>query len=525
MRHQAIARKWRPQQFDEIVGQRHVTRTLQNAIRLGRIHHAFLLTGARGVGKTSAARILARALNCEHGPTPEPCNECASCKDMLAGTYPDVLEIDAASHNSVDDIRDLVDKARYAPQRGRYKVYVIDEVHMVTTQGFNALLKTLEEPPAHVVFILATTDPQKLLDTVISRCQRFDFKMIPVRTIYERLAFVAEQEGVQLPEASLKMIAREGGGSMRDAQSLLDQVLSFAGDSVSEAEVAEILGFIDRSILYDVLRCALQGDAAGALESLRKVNSFGYDTRTFAAQLLEAVRNVLVTKLVADASGLMDLPDQELSQLRELAAGATPEGLQQRFAILADAVHAIASSEQPLLLLEMAAVRMASVRPYVSVEALVGRLLQLERRLQSTAPAAPTPRQPEPRRSRLDEIRATPPPPRTVERASAPPPAPASRAVDLPASAPPAAATRPLAPAPAPSDAAPAPQRAKPARASAAAPLTGGLLDFLKQGRGPSDSPSASPRRESSAARRHQPAPPPLDAAPPPLDAAPPAVD
>ena len=227
--------------------------------------------------RDSVAGVGSGALNCEKGPGPNPCNECGSCTEMLAGSFPDVVEIDAASHNSVDDIRDLVEKARYTPQRGRYKVYIIDEVHMVTKQGFNALLKTLEEPPPHVRFILATTDPQKLLDTVISRCQRFDFKMIPVRTIYEHLKHVSDQEGVTIPEGSLMTIAREGGGSMRDAQSLLDQVLSFSEGSVSEEEVAEILGFIDRSILYDALEGAITGDAAKALEVLGRVRLYGYD--------------------------------------------------------------------------------------------------------------------------------------------------------------------------------------------------------------------------------------------------------
>jgi len=389
MAHQAIARKWRPRLFEEIVGQTHVTRTLQNAIRLGRIHHAFLLTGARGVGKTSAARILARALNCEQGPTENPCNECAACTEMLAGTYPDLLEIDAASHNSVDDIRDLVEKVRYAPQRGRLKVYVIDEVHMVSKAGFNALLKTLEEPPAHVIFILATTDPQQLLDTVVSRCQRFDFKMIPVRTVYERLRFVAAQEGVSVPDASLMVIAREGGGSMRDAQSLLDQVLSFSGESVTEDEVAEILGFIDRSILYEVLEGALQGNTAGAIEALGKVALFGYDVRTFAEQLLEAVRNVHVVLQIRDGGDLLDLPDDEINRLQKLAKGQASETLQRHFEVLATGVDKLHRSEQPLLLLEMAVVKMSSIRPFVPVQDMIDRLEALERRIRKAGLSSP----------------------------------------------------------------------------------------------------------------------------------------
>ncbi|MBJ94515.1 MAG: hypothetical protein CMP23_08555 [Rickettsiales bacterium] len=387
MTHQAIARKWRPRRFEEISGQTHVTRTLQNAIRLGKVHHAFLLTGARGVGKTSAARILARALNCEQGPAENPCNECSACTEMLAGSYPDLVEIDAASHNSVDNIRDLVEKAQYTPQRGRYKVYIIDEVHMVTKQGFNALLKTLEEPPPHVIFILATTDPQQLLDTVISRCQRFDFKMIPVRTVFERLKFVAEQEGVAVPEASLKVIAREGGGSMRDAQSLLDQVLSFSGESVTEQEVAEILGFIDRSILYGILDSTLSEDPAGALTALARVADYGYDVRTFAGQLLEAVRNVALVVQVSKAAELLDLPDDEIRRLEALAKDRDPALLSQQFDILAATVDSIARSEQPMLLLEMATVKMASVRPLVPVAALLARLEALERRLRRSGAA------------------------------------------------------------------------------------------------------------------------------------------
>ena len=499
MTHQAIARKWRPRVFEEIAGQTHVTRTLQNAIRLGRVHHAFLLTGARGVGKTSAARVLARALNCEKGPAVNPCNECAHCTEMLAGTFPDLIEIDAASHNSVDDIRDLVDRVRYTPQRGKYKVYIIDEVHMVTKQGFNALLKTLEEPPDHVLFILATTDPQKLLDTVISRCQRFDFKMIPVRTIFELLQHVSEAEGVTIPESSLMSIAREGGGSMRDAQSLLDQVLSFSSGSVTEEEVAEILGFIDRSVLYDVLEATVGGDPRASIEQLARVTRFGYDTRTFAGQLLEAVRNTSVVSLVPEAGSLLDLPDDEIARLRALADGKAPEQLQQQFDILAGAVDAIASSEQPHLLLEMAAVRMASVRPFVAIEAIARRLIKLERTLLAGGFAPSGGNTPTPARGPGGPGRGGPPP-----RSAAPPaPPPEVRAAPPRAPAPPPRAPTPPAPPSAAPDAPPPPRPM---------PAVGALTGYKRTSSPPSNGstpPEAVPER------------PPVETAPPPPDPVP----
>ncbi|MFT6146545.1 MAG: DNA polymerase-3 subunit gamma/tau, partial [Myxococcota bacterium] len=237
MSYLAIARKYRPGTFDEIVGQEHVTRTLRNAIARGRVHHAFLFTGARGVGKTTAARALAKSLNCERGPTADPCGECASCVEIAAGRNPDLIEIDGASNNSVDDIRDLCDNVQYAPQRGGSKIYLIDEVHMLSKGAFNALLKTLEEPPPHVVFIFATTEPNKIPDTILSRVQRFDFKRIPEQGVITRLARIAEAEGSGVSEHGLRLIARAGEGSMRDSESLLDQVISFAGPEVSDQEV------------------------------------------------------------------------------------------------------------------------------------------------------------------------------------------------------------------------------------------------------------------------------------------------
>lgn len=431
MSYLAIARKWRPQRFEDLVGQGHVTRTLQNAIRMGRVHHAFLFTGARGVGKTSAARILAKALQCENGPADNPCNECGACREITAGSHPDVVEIDAASNNRVDDVRDLIEKVRYLPARGRRRIYIVDEVHMVTTQAFNALLKTLEEPPPHVVFIFATTDPQKILDTVLSRCQRFDFKMIPVRTIHERLKEICATDGVRITDGALLLVAREAGGSMRDAQSLLDQVLSFGEGELTEEQVVQTLGFIDRTLLHDVIEAVVVGDPARALDGVRRVQEFGYDARQFAKELLEALRHLMVIALVPDASRLVDLPADEQERLRALAAGTTPEAIQRRFDLLAGALDDIARSETPGMILEVAVLRLARVRPYVPVEALVERLVALERRLASgaAAPAATATAQAPPTRAwRTGTVPSDPPPPAASPAAPpAPAPAPAVR--------------------------------------------------------------------------------------------------
>src|SRR5512136_1075662 len=261
-----LARKWRPQLFEEVVGQRHITQTLQNAISQKRVAHAFLFTGARGVGKTSSARILAKALNCEKGPGTNPCNQCATCQEVTHGTSMDVIEIDGASNRGIDEIRELKENVRYTPAKSRYKIYIIDEVHMLTTEAFNALLKTLEEPPPHVIFVFATTEPHKIPLTILSRCQRYDFKRIPLASILEQLRTIATQEGMEISDQSLHLIAREAEGSMRDAQSLLDQVLSYAGQKVSDKEVIEVLGVIDRKILHDSIAALADGDQARLLQ-------------------------------------------------------------------------------------------------------------------------------------------------------------------------------------------------------------------------------------------------------------------
>ena len=260
MAYQVLARKWRPQTFEEVVGQEPVTRTLENALAVGRVAHAFLFSGPRGVGKTSVARILAKALNCVAGPTPHPDNTCEICREITNGSSLDVLEIDGASNRGIDEVRDLREKIKYLPAQGKYRVYIIDEVHMLTKEAFNALLKTLEEPPAHAVFILATTEPHKVPVTILSRCQRYDFRRIPTGLIQEHLAKLADQEGWHLDPEGLALVARAAEGGLRDAQGFLDQVVTFGGDAVTAAEIARILGVTDRGALLAALTAIIDRD-------------------------------------------------------------------------------------------------------------------------------------------------------------------------------------------------------------------------------------------------------------------------
>jgi len=383
MSYLVLARKWRPQTFDEIVGQAHVSDTLKNAIRSDRVAHAFLFTGVRGVGKTTAARILAKALNCTQGPSPTPCNACTNCEEITAGRAVDVLEIDGASNTGVDDVREIIENVRYQPAKSRFKIYIIDEVHMLSTSAFNALLKTLEEPPPHVKFIFATTDPHKVPHTIHSRCQRYDFKRIPFRLITDRLAEIARSEGVTVSDRALFLIAREGEGSMRDAQSLLDQVMAFAGKDIRDEDVARALGLADRKLLYAVAEALVDRNPRRAVELLNELHLYGYDLRRFARELLEHFRNLSVAQLLPEGDLLADLPDEERAEVGRQAAKVSREDLDRAFRLLVTTEGEVARVPYPKLVMEMALLKLATLTPVIAVEEILERMEELERRLGS----------------------------------------------------------------------------------------------------------------------------------------------
>ncbi len=301
MSYEVFARKYRPQTFDDLVGQAHVSRTLRNAVAQNRLAHAYLFVGPRGIGKTSTARILAKSLNCIHGPTVTPCGVCDNCREIAAGNSLDVIEIDGASNNSVEDVRQLRDNVRYAPAKGRYKIYLIDEVHMLSAQAFNALLKTLEEPPAHVKFIFATTEPQKVLPTILSRCQRFDLHRIPSNLIAQHLQFIAGKEKITLEPAAAHAIARGAEGGLRDAESMLDQLVAFCGEKIGESDVLNVFGFTSEQTVVDLTGRILQGETPAALELLYEQSESGKDMMRLMSDLIVYLRDLLVFKAKPDA--------------------------------------------------------------------------------------------------------------------------------------------------------------------------------------------------------------------------------
>jgi len=360
MSYLVLARKWRPRSFDELVGQEHVRRALVNALDSGRIHHAFLFTGTRGVGKTTIARIFAKSLNCEQGVSSKPCGECGACRDIDAGRFVDMLEVDAASRTKVDDTRELLDNVQYSPARGRYKVYLIDEVHMLSTHSFNALLKTLEEPPPHVKFLLATTDPQKLPVTVLSRCLQFHLRRLPLGLIQERLTAIAEAEKVEFEAAALRTIARGAEGSMRDALSLLDQVLAFGGGRVREDEVRALLGTLERRHVEAIVNALAARDGAALMTCVAQLDERAPDYDQALGELAAALQRMALLQALPDLRGEDEEHD---AQLAALAARFTPEDLQLFYQISIMARRDLDFAPDARGGFEMALLRMLAFRP------------------------------------------------------------------------------------------------------------------------------------------------------------------
>jgi len=373
-----LARKYRPQTFEQVVGQEVITRTLKNALKMNRVPHALLFTGPRGVGKTTMARLLAKALNCEKGPTDQPCGECPPCRGITQGTNMDVLEIDGASNTGVDDVRQLRESVQYRPSQSRYKVYIIDEVHMLSRGAFNALLKTLEEPPEHCFFIFATTEPHKVPQTIQSRCQRFDFRRIPPQIIAKKLQEIAQQEGIIISDSGLRLLARQAEGSLRDAISLLDQAVSFAGTEISDEKLFELLACVNREYLFELSRALVESQPQKALKILEQVYQAGYDLKQFLKEFIDHFRDLLLVKYTENPLELTDLSETEINQLKKQANLASEEALSLIFEFLLQAEERMGRTEHPKVVLEHTLVKSATIQPALKIEQLISRLEELK---------------------------------------------------------------------------------------------------------------------------------------------------
>ncbi len=472
MSYQVLARKWRPQRFDDVVGQQAVTRTLRNAITSGRVAQAFVFAGARGCGKTTTARILARALNCQHGPTPDPCGECDACIEIAQGRDIDVLEIDAASHTGIDNIREVVIAGlSIAPVRNRYKVFIIDEVHQLSAASFNALLKSIEEPPPHVIFVMATTELHKIPDTILSRTQTYEFRTIAASAIAGQLRAIATAEGIEIPDAGLALVARAAEGSMRDAQSAFDQVIAFAGQTITLDDVSSVLGLVGRDLLFDMVDAVLDEDGPRAFALADRAIESGHELRLVVRELAHVVRDVMVLSVDPSRAPEIQVGETDGVRLASLAQRFSREDLMRAFDVLSRAEQDIRNAAQPRYHFEMALLRWMHLLKLVPLEQLLAG---------GGAPAAP--RITAPAAARVASPRVTPPAP--VSAAAPAAPAPGSLAAPrvarpvAPAAVPAAVAAR-ASSTPAPAAAAPVPPAPSAAAPGASAMPAGALKDAL----------------------------------------------
>jgi len=396
MQYQVLARKWRPQNFRDLVGQDHVSRTLLNALQSGRVAHAFLFSGPRGSGKTTTARILAKALNCHDIQSGEPCGKCVACVEIAAGNCMDVLEIDAASNTGVDNVRDLIEEIQYSPARDRNKIYIIDEVHMLSTSAFNALLKTLEEPPTHVVFILATTEYHKIPATILSRCQQYTFRLIRYPLILERLRWIAQQEDIRISTAALEQIVFSGGGSMRDAMSAMDQVIAFSGQNVKDEDVTMLLGLVEPALLESTVRAIAANDADKIFSIVNDLAAAGQDMQNFCRRLLNQFRDLMVLKAGVSDAAVLGIPESLLPDLKAQADLFSREDLLRLFDYLARVEAGLRHATQTRFSLEMGLVELAQVPRMRPLEDLIAEFTRLveggqAQGTETARPAAPAP--------------------------------------------------------------------------------------------------------------------------------------
>ena len=381
--HKALYRVYRPKNFSDVIGQEHIVRTLKNQIENNNVGHAYLFCGTRGTGKTSTAKIFSRAVNCTNLHNDEPCNECENCREILEDKTMDVVEIDAASNNSVDDIRELRENVKYSPAKAKYKVYIIDEVHMLSQGAFNALLKTLEEPPSYVIFILATTEPHKIPATILSRCQRFDFKRVTVKDISSRMRYICEKEGIEADEKALNLIARNSQGALRDALSILDQCISFEGHTIRYNDVIELLGSVNIEQLFDLAESIIKEDTRKSLQILNDFIIWGKDVRNLVNDLIDHFRNLMVCKISNDLDEIISLPEETIDLLKQQAETIDTNNLIRILNILSEAQDGMKISSNPRVLMEVTMMKIAQPMFDESKEALIKRIENLEQKIES----------------------------------------------------------------------------------------------------------------------------------------------